>query len=116
MVLHDEYYQQFKIESLGSYIEFVNSTGDDEYRLFETQANYFAGLFLVPSHHLETRFREQAKEVVRFISARFKGLNRDKYLGTAVELIAQKLSPIFNVHYLPIQIRIEKDKLTYLIP
>jgi Zn-dependent peptidase ImmA (M78 family) len=116
MVLHGAYYRQFRIDNLDSYVEFVSRVSEDEYKLMETQANYFAGVFLVPTPLLEERFREQAKEVVRFISTRFKGLKRDKYLGTAVELIAQKLSPIFNVHYLPIQIRIEKDKLTDLIP
>jgi Zn-dependent peptidase ImmA (M78 family) len=116
MVLHGAYYRELKIDDLDSYVEFVSSVSEDEYRLMETQANYFAGVFLVPGHFLEECFKEHAKEVVRFISTRFMGIKRDQYLGTAVELIAQKLSPIFNVHYLPIQIRIEKDKLTDLIP
>jgi len=116
MVLHSAYYKQFKIDSLTSYIEFVSSIGEDEYKLIETQANYFAGLFLVPTAALKEHFREQAAGIVRFIADRYKGLKRDKYIGTAVELIAQKLSPIFKVHYLPIQIRIEREKLTELIP
>lgn len=116
MVLHHKWYRQFKIDSIDAYLEFVYGLGDEEYRLLETQANYFAGLFLVPAPYLETKFREKAKDIVSFITARFKGLSREKYLGTAVELIAQKLSPDFNVHYLPIRFRIEKDRLFELIP
>jgi hypothetical protein len=116
MVLHSSYYQQFKIDSLSSYIEFVSSIGEDEYKLIETQANYFAGLFLVPAAALKKHFNEQATDIKRFIAARFKGLTRDKYIKTALDLIAQKLSPIFKVHHLPIQIRIERDKLAKLIP
>jgi hypothetical protein len=116
MVLHGAYFKQFRIDSIASYIEFVSGIGEDEYKLIETQANYFAGLFLVPAAVLKKYFLEQAGEIVRFISSRYKGLKREKYLATAVELIAQKLSPIFKVHYLPIQIRIERDKLPEFIP
>jgi hypothetical protein len=71
---------------------------------------------LVSPGPLDVHFRAQAKGIVHFISAKFKGLKRDSYLGMAVELIAQKLGPIFNVHYQPIQIRIERDNLSDLIP
>lgn len=116
MVLHSAFYKRSKIESVASYIEFVSDVGEDEYKLIEAQANDFAGLFLVPTEALREHFREQAREITRFIASRFKGVHRDKYLGQAVELIAQRLSPIFNVHHLPIQIRIERDGLIELIP
>jgi hypothetical protein len=116
MVLHSEYFRQFKIDNLTSYVDFVADVSEDEYKLIETQANHFAGLFLVPAAALREHFLEQAKDIMRFISSRYKGQRRDNYLGTALELISQKLSPIFNVHYHPIQIRIERDGLTELIP
>jgi len=116
MVLHKSFYRQYGIKDIASYHRYVNSITEDEYAFLETQANNFAGLFLVPPGPLETHYREQAKEIVHFISVKFKGLKREKYFGMAVELIAQKLSPIFNVHYQPIQIRIERDKLSDLIP
>jgi Zn-dependent peptidase ImmA (M78 family) len=116
MVLHKSFYRQYGITDIASYHRYVNSITEDEYALLETQANNFAGLFLVPPGPLETHFQEQAKEIVHFISVKFKGLKREKYIGMAVELIARKLSPIFNVHYQPIQIRIERDKLSDLIP
>lgn len=116
MVLHGDLFRESKIESVASYIDFVSGLGEDEYKLIEAQANDFAGLFLVPSGNLEKHFREQAQTIVRFISSRFKGISKDKYLGQAVELIARRLSPIFNVHFMPIQIRIERDGLAKLIP
>jgi len=116
MVLHGAFYKQFKIESLDAYVDFVSGLSEDEYRLIEIQANDFAGLFLVPASPLKTHFVKEAHDIIRFLSARFRGLSRDKYMGQTIELIARRLSPIFNVHYLPIQIRIERDKLTELIP
>ena len=116
MVLHQSFYRQYGIKDIASYHRYINSITEDEYTLLETQANNFAGLFLVPPGPLETHFREQAKEIVHFISLKFKGLKREKYYGMAIELIAHKLSPIFNVHYQPILIRIERDKLSDLIP
>ena len=116
MVLHQSFYRQYGIKDIASYHRYINSITEDEYTLLETQANNFAGLFLVPPGPLGTHFREQAKEIVHFISVKFKGLKREKYYGMAIELIAHKLSPIFNVHYQPIQIRIERDKLSDLIP
>jgi Zn-dependent peptidase ImmA (M78 family) len=116
MILHQSFYRQYGIKDIASYHRYINSITEDEYTLLETQANNFAGLFLVPPGPLETHFREQAKEIVHFISVKFKGLKREKYYGMAIELIAHKLSPIFNVHYQPIQIRIERDKLSDLIP
>jgi Zn-dependent peptidase ImmA (M78 family) len=116
MVLHGAFYKQFKIENLAAYVDFVSGISEDEYRLIETQANEFAGLFLIPALPLRTHFLTESQDIIHFLSSRFKGLSRDKYLGQAAELIAQRLSPIFNVHYLPIQIRMERDKLTDLIP
>ena len=116
MVLHGAFYKQFKIESLAAYVDFVSGISEDEYRLIKTQANDFAGLFLVPASPLRTHFMKESLDIIHFLSSRFRGLSRDKYLGQAAELIARRLSSIFNVHYLPIQIRIGRDKLTDLIP
>ena len=116
MVIHQAYIRQFRIADIASYRRFINSITEDEYSLLETQANSFAGLFLVPPGPLEKHFREQSKEIVHFISEKYKGLKRGKYYKMAIELIAHKLSPIFNVHCQPIQIRIERDKLSDLIP
>ena len=57
MVLHSSFYQQFKIDSLSSYIELVSSLDEDVHKLIETQANEFAGLFLLPTVALKKHFR-----------------------------------------------------------
>lgn len=116
MVLHREYYREFKIDGLDAYVEFVSSIGEVEHKLIEAQANDFAGLFLAPAGALREHFKAEAKEIVSFISTQFKGIHREKYLGQAVQLIAQSLSPIFNLHAMPIQIRIERDGLIESIP
>ena len=64
MVLHQSFYRQYGIKDIASYHRYINSITEDEYTLLETQANNFAGLFLVPPGPLETHFREQAKESV----------------------------------------------------
>ncbi len=74
------------------------------------------GSFWFRRQPLENIFSSRPRTLCVSFPLDTKGEGRDNYLGTAAELIAQKLSPIFNVHYQPIQIRIERDKLTELIP
>jgi len=101
MILHDKWYRRHKIDSIDSYLKFVAAVSDEDHKLLETQANYFAGLFLIPPHPLASEFKEKTTEMARFISSRFKGVRREKYLDTAVDLISQKLGPVFNVHMIP---------------
>jgi Zn-dependent peptidase ImmA (M78 family) len=116
MVLHEDYYASLTIGSLESYKEFISSTRETDYQVLETQAHQFAGLFLVPRIPLEKYFFTESKEISRFIATKFKGSKREQYLSMAVDLIANKLGKIFNVHAVPIRIRMEKDKLVDRIP
>ncbi|MDW7762058.1 MAG: ImmA/IrrE family metallo-endopeptidase [Acidobacteriota bacterium] len=116
MILHTEWYRQFRIENIASYLEYLSGVREEDYRILETQASNFAGLFLVPPEQLAIKFKEKAREIVRYVQSEFKGIRRDKYLNMVVEIAAQKLSRDFNVHHSPIMIRIERDKLTDFIP
>ncbi len=74
MILHGKWYRRLKIDSIDSYLKYVAAVSDEDYKLLETQANYFAGLFLIPSRPLASAFKEKTKEMARFISSRFKGV------------------------------------------
>jgi len=70
MVLHSEYFRQFKIDNLTSYVDFVADVSEDEYKLIETQANHFAGLFLFLRPLLENIFLNRLKTLcVSFLLA-----------------------------------------------
>ena len=116
IILHKIFYEQFKIKDIDSYINFLSNIDDKEYGYLEYQANCFAGYFLVPSNHLEEQFKKHLKNTLSFITKRFKGVKRKDYLEITTIIIAKKMSPVFNVHYKPIQIRIYKNGLWRQIP
>ena len=116
MVLHGNFYRQFKIKDIESYVDFLNSIDRIEYGHLEYQANCFAGHFLIPSDHLERQFKIRSKSVISYIRTKFINKRRANYLDFATTLIADKMMSDFKVHSRPIQIRIEKDSLQKLIP
>ena len=116
IVLHKYFYKQFEIKDIGSYIDFLNSVDDTEYGYLEYQAHCFGGHFLVPSNHLEPQFNKHSKNIIDFVKKSFKGVERKNYIELAVNIIAKKMSPAFNLHPRPIQIRIFKSGLARQIP
>jgi len=116
IILHKYFYEQFKIKDKDSYIDFLSSVDETEYGHLEYQANCFAGHFLVPSNHLEVQFKKLSNNMLGFISKRLKNMKRKDYLELATHIIAKKMSPVFNVHSRPIQIRIFKHGLSRQIP
>jgi Zn-dependent peptidase ImmA (M78 family) len=116
IILHCDIYRNHHFSNLETYIDFINSIDERDYSILEYQANCFAGHFLVPTDHLKKHFKIQSAKIVDFILRRFKSARREDYIGIAVDLIAGKLSKIFQVHTTPIKIRLEKENLIEKIP
>ncbi len=114
--LYLHHYIYDNVKDLESYIKFQESISEREYGYLEFQADCFAGLFLIPSNHLNEQFERHSREIINFIKRRFSRSKRDDYIDMAISLISQKLSPIFNVHHTPIEIRIKKLGLDKKIP
>jgi Zn-dependent peptidase ImmA (M78 family) len=115
-ILHSKIYRQVSIKDISSYVDFLNKIDEREYSYLEFQANCFAGLFLIPSKHLEAQFKNYIEDAMSFITRKFRLTKRNDYLDLAIMIIAKKLNPIFKVHPRPIEIRIEKQGLAKLIP
>ncbi len=62
-ILHKELYDERRFKSTGEWKDFVSQFPEKEYAWFEWQAYEFAGLILVPGHHLEKRFRHHVKQL-----------------------------------------------------
>ena len=52
LVLHKELYEKLAIDSLEDFRSFLSDVPGQQYGYLETQANYFAGYFLVPRNIL----------------------------------------------------------------
>lgn len=88
-----------------------------EYSYLEVQANNFGGHILVPQKFLDHYFKIELKKFAKsFLDERFKNLIKEDYIDLILELISQKLVPIFQVSPRVIEVRIIKSNLTNLIP
>lgn len=115
--LHKYIYENIKINTLKDWKEFIAKVDPYEYRKLEIQADNFAGLLLVPNAQLEKAFNEQLKRIIHDIKKiSLKGIKRSDYLQYVLEIIALKLSLIFQVHEQVIRIRLEKSNLILKIP
>ena len=61
-ILHKETFEGLKIKTLEDYYDFYDKVPGEQYSFLETQANKFAGYFLVPRDSLDIRKRELLAE------------------------------------------------------
>jgi Zn-dependent peptidase ImmA (M78 family) len=84
LVLHEHIYEQCEFDTMGEWKKFIKNFPEKEYSWLEWQANEFAGLVLVPSHHLKKRLSYHTKQL--------KALSiKDEYviLDRVVELLSK---------------------------
>lgn len=100
-IMHEGVYRHRGFNTTGDWKNFMETFPENEWSWLEWQANQFAGLVLVPSHHLEKRIKHHSKQ--------FKALdikNEDVIMDRIVEL----LSHDFMVSREVILRRIDKEK------
>jgi Zn-dependent peptidase ImmA (M78 family) len=61
--LHKELYDEHKFKNVEEWKDFVLRFPEKEHSSFEWQAYEFAGLILVPAHHLERLFRHHVRQL-----------------------------------------------------
>jgi len=83
-ILHKDIYEKHKFNTIEDWKKFIENFEEREYRWFEWQANEFAGLILVPNHHLEKRYKYHIKQIESL-----KLVNEDVILDTTIELLAE---------------------------
>jgi len=108
LYLHAHIYRDRSFSTIEGYKAFLRDFNEAAYAVFEAQAHNFAGYFLVPSHLLEHHFKLNCGGIDGFLA---KIRNKSQKIEIISSVIAQRLSPIFQVHERPLKIRIEKSRL-----
>ena len=117
-VLHEQYLDLLKFSSVEQWVRVVSDRLDrSDYDKMEFQANVFAGLVLVPQHHLEAGFQEQLQILTPQIEhAKSNGFTRSDYVDNVVYAIADALLASFDVSLEVVTIRIKTAGLDERIP
>ena len=103
--LHDDLFQQVKVETLSDWRRVLHNIGD-QYFFSEFQANAFAGLVLVPPPALKARFTRRLEE------AKSKGLDHGAILRFPLrQRLLEGLAGEFEVSAETLGIRLERDGL-----
>lgn len=100
-IMHEGVYKHRGFNTTGYWKDFMETFPENEWSWLEWQANQFAGLVLVPSHHLEKRVKYHSKQIKAL------GIkNEDVAMDRIVELLTQD----FVVSRDVILRRIDKEK------
>ena len=83
-ILHEDLYAQCKFKYTKEWKKFIKEFPEKEYSWFEWQANEFAGLVLVPCHHLAKRLHYHKKQI-EALGVKDQGVIYDRI----VELLSQ---------------------------
>jgi hypothetical protein len=62
-IMHEGVYKHRGFNTTGDWKDFMETFPENEWSWLEWQANQFAGLVLVPSHHLEKRIKHHSKQI-----------------------------------------------------
>ena len=99
-MMHRDAYSRHALYTTTDWKDFMESFPEKEWSWLEWQANQFAGLVLVPTHHLQKRFAHHAKQIKAL------GIKNDEVLkDRAVELLSKDFIASRGV----IQIRLQKE-------
>ncbi len=115
--LHRQIFEQVKLDSIDTWIEFYCALDDFQRNGWELQGYDFAGLVLVPRGDLKKRVGEILRKGMPSIdAAKKRRISRVKYLPYVKEEIATRLAPLYDVSVQVVSKRLDFDKLETLIP
>jgi len=116
-VLHKNILKGHAIASVSSWKKYISEIDPKDYSDIEFQGYAFAGLLLVPPHHLKIHFDANLHKTSTLIKqAKNKNIKREDYLCYAKAALSRILAPRFEVSEEVITKRIEYDKLENQIP
>ena len=112
ILLHQGLFKGIKISSIHEWKRAYKTIDESTYSALEKQAYDFAGLILVPSEDLRTRFvRLAAENKAQFTQAEGKGISLEKSLDYFKAIAIHKLARMFKVSPDVMERRIDKDDL-----
>lgn len=83
-VMHKHIYEQYRFNNLSEWRKFVENFPEKEWSWLEWQANEFAGIVLVPTHHLRGRLKYH-NNYIESIGIK----NKDVELDRIIELLSK---------------------------
>lgn len=104
-VLHKDFFEKFKIGSLGDYSNFIESFSEREYLFLELHAHEFAGRLLVPVDILRHKVSEWKDKIKNMVALKFI----DNSL--LADYLAVPIAKDFGVSQEVVAKRIEKENL-----
>ena len=84
LILHENVYSQCRFKTTREWKKFIENFPEKEYSWLEWQANEFAGLVLVPSHHLKKRLLYHIRQLKAL-----KIENDEVILDRAIEFLSK---------------------------
>ena len=105
LILHADIYRSMAFRTPQEWKDSMKSLAADDYDWLEWHANAFAGLLLVPPHHLAS----EASALRRRIEA--AGVNPDKMEEPSADRVLRSLGQKFGVSKAVIAQRLRKDRL-----
>ena len=108
LILHADTYRAMDFKTTQEWKESMKSLATDDYDWLEWQANTFAGLLLVPPHHLLTEARNLRNQIEA------TGVNPDKLEEQSIDRTLRFLGQKFGVSGSVIEKRLRKDRLWVL--
>ncbi|MDP3790702.1 MAG: ImmA/IrrE family metallo-endopeptidase [Candidatus Omnitrophota bacterium] len=100
-IMHEGVYRHRGFNTTGDWKDFMETFPENEWSWLEWQANQFAGLILVSSHHLEKRIKHHSKQIKAL------GIKNE---AVAMDRIVELLARDFVVSREVILRRIDKEK------
>jgi Zn-dependent peptidase ImmA (M78 family) len=106
LILHSNIYKKLEFESIGEWKDIIENFPANEYGWIETHAYDFAGLLLVPEHHLRERYK---KAMIKIEKQGYTVNNFNQEI--LLEFITRSLTNDFNVSESVIRKRLIKENL-----
>ncbi|MCP4129547.1 MAG: ImmA/IrrE family metallo-endopeptidase [bacterium] len=112
--LHKNFYEMITFDKPEEWMGIYQSLNDTTHSKLEFQAYSFASYILIPDYHLKDNFSNELNAIMELINnAKENKIDRNTYLDYAIDRLALKLAPCYNVSTACMEKRIKYDP-TYI--
>lgn len=94
LILHKSLYESLEITKIEDFYDFYETVNRYQYSFLETQANKFAGHFLIPRDKLQGEFQKLKKKKIKMLKDAGYGEVGDQVL---IEYMVDELATVFDV-------------------
>jgi hypothetical protein len=111
-LLHSHIYGQYRFSLSHEWRNWVSQLDEGQRSWLEKHANDFAGHLLVPTEHLQREVQLLLPDAVKLKEqACRQGVANDDALDFALDWLARKMKPVFEVSDNVVRIRLDREKV-----